>query len=591
MGDGWVDLAVSNHGSVSIFRNMEGRFERVGLQATSETGDTHGLSWADLDGDGQLELLVSLGAARGRGIGKNRQYAYRENEWIQVEMDPILEDPSGRGRCFVPTDIDGDTRLEIAIVNLYQEGRESRLARWVGDAYEDVADEMGLSEVRAECLVVAHLVDSEPSWITVGVGPRQTRIYQLSSAGSLEDVTVALGIDMPLPVLSVVPGDYDNDGDMDLYFVAGRGVPEGLGHLADTEAHGPRLGFRFLPLGGRLKGRRFRASDTIHLAVRRLADQRDEGIFLGRSLAELKVEKRREGASVSEWTIDQLVETERGAPDIPDGLTGLFLWQDLGGVWTLVYRGVPKTLGDISGEIRSVSPLSLGEKVGTMREWRPAKNRLYENQGTHFIDVTDQAGVGDDGLGIDGTFADLDNDGDLDLVVVNGGAFVNASDRLYLNNGDRTFSEVPGALSGTKDLEVGRGSSVLTFDFDNDGDLDLFLTNGFGPPPNERGPHRLFRNDSIGGNWASIELQGGAGNSVAMGALVEASVGGGLLLQELYASNGRFSTSVLPIHLGLGSLSEVEVTVTWPNGTQGKQRLVAGSRLRWDSANQVELKD
>ena len=96
-------------------------------------------------------------------------------------------------------------------------------------------------------------------------------------------------------------------------------------------------------------------------------------------------------------------------------------------------------------------------------------NRLYRNDGRGgFIDTTVAAGVGDEGYGMGCAAGDIDNDGDVDLYVTNLGPNV-----LYLNNGDGTFADV------TETAGVGDSSwstSAAFVDYDSDGDLDLFVT-------------------------------------------------------------------------------------------------------------------
>jgi len=97
-------------------------------------------------------------------------------------------------------------------------------------------------------------------------------------------------------------------------------------------------------------------------------------------------------------------------------------------------------------------------------------NRLYRNNGDGtFTDVTEKAGVGDKGYGVGGSAADYDNDGDLDLYVLNYGPNV-----LYRNNGDGTFTDV------TKESGLGDPHWSLSapwFDYDGDGDLDVYVGN------------------------------------------------------------------------------------------------------------------
>jgi hypothetical protein len=100
----------------------------------------------------------------------------------------------------------------------------------------------------------------------------------------------------------------------------------------------------------------------------------------------------------------------------------------------------------------------------------PATNALYRNRGDGtFTEVTQAAGVGDPGYGMGVTAGDYDNDGDLDLHVTNYGPNV-----LYRNNGDGTFTDVSQA-AGVGDDRWGVGCAFL--DYDNDGNLDLYVAN------------------------------------------------------------------------------------------------------------------
>ena len=101
---------------------------------------------------------------------------------------------------------------------------------------------------------------------------------------------------------------------------------------------------------------------------------------------------------------------------------------------------------------------------------RAQPNTLYRNNGDGtFTDVTEAAGVGSTAYGTGATVADYDNDGDLDLYVTNFG-----KDQLYQNNGDGTFTDV------TSHAGVGNpnwGTSCAFADVDNDGHLDLYVAN------------------------------------------------------------------------------------------------------------------
>ena len=156
-----------------------------------------------------------------------------------------------------------------------------------------------------------------------------------------------------------------------------------------------------------------------------------------------------------------------------------------------------------------------GSTVPILRgEEEPVHNALYRNEGDwRFVDVTEEAGVGDTGWGHGCAVGDIDGDGDPDLYVTNYGP-----NSLYENLRDGTFREI-GAEAGVAD--AGWGHSAAFGDIDNDGDLDLFVCNnlafdidhppndgkpcdikGFsivcGPLPLEAQANRLYSNDGSG---------------------------------------------------------------------------------------------
>jgi hypothetical protein len=183
--------------------------------------------------------------------------------------------------------------------------------------------------------------------------------------------------------------------------------------------------------------------------------------------------------------------------------------------------------------------------------WYASGNRLYRGRGDGtFDDVTDAAGVREGFWGWGSTFADFDNDGHLDIFHVNGwysssaaAQFLMDPSRLFVANGDGTFTE-RSAEVGLNDTGMGRG--VVAFDYDRDGDLDLFVANG-------QGPSRLWRNDSPPGNhWLGLRLRGRAPNTEAIGARIWVRTGGTTQLRELRAGSNFESQDPAEAHFGLG---------------------------------------
>ena len=168
-------------------------------------------------------------------------------------------------------------------------------------------------------------------------------------------------------------------------------------------------------------------------------------------------------------------------------------------------------------------------------------------------------------------FADLDNDGRLDLYTVAGQMdndpcfnMENQPNALFVNMGDGTFSDVSTA-SGADDPGTGRG--VAHGDFNGDGLLDLFVVN-MGTQDGEPGTSRLFINASEdGNNWLRVAPRGTGSNRFGIGARVVVTVGGAKQIREMGASQSHMSNSVVPVHFGLGNAEIVDaVEVRWPSG-------------------------
>ena len=170
-------------------------------------------------------------------------------------------------------------------------------------------------------------------------------------------------------------------------------------------------------------------------------------------------------------------------------------------------------------------------------------------------------------------FLDYDNDGYLDLFLANGhiepnieiidraGPSYAQRDQLFHNNGDGTFSDGSSDSPGLANAWVGRGSA--TADYDNDGDLDLFVANN-----NQRG--LLLRND--GGNrqhWLSVRTESTHSNRNGIGARIRVVAGQLQQVEEVRSGSSYLSQNALRVHFGLGAHTRVDrVEIRWPSGVE-----------------------
>ena len=217
--------------------------------------------------------------------------------------------------------------------------------------------------------------------------------------------------------------------------------------------------------------------------------------------------------------------------------------------------------------------------------WIAQENALYSNLFTQltsgdnplremrFMDEADRFGLGQialDFIGWGTSFFDYNNDGRPDLFVVNGSTFQKKDDPkhlepmrnlLFWNKGNKEgFFEVS-TVSGEvfKQEYVGRGAAFG--DYDNDGDVDIFIVNNDGPA-------QLLRND--GGNqnnWLEVWLEGVKSNSTGIGVKTKVVTSASTQVQQAGAQSSYCSQNSPVQHFGLGQSTIVDtLEVSWPSG-------------------------
>lgn len=215
------------------------------------------------------------------------------------------------------------------------------------------------------------------------------------------------------------------------------------------------------------------------------------------------------------------------------------------------------------------------------------------DQGQGFIDQTLQSGIGiptiDDSLykgppiSWGANFFDYDHDTDQDLFVANGALnpTIRLNPNFFFENENGQMREVAAEMQ-MNDYRIARGSVV--FDYDNDGDLDLFVVNQVPREPTNRLEEArclLYRNDASAGNWLKVELEGVNSDKNGLGARIEVIVDGKLLIREIDGGSSHLSHNSTIAHFGLGNSFDVEsITVKWPGGnTQTTADVTANQHL------------
>jgi enediyne biosynthesis protein E4 len=203
-------------------------------------------------------------------------------------------------------------------------------------------------------------------------------------------------------------------------------------------------------------------------------------------------------------------------------------------------------------------------------------NILYHNNGDGtFTDVTIQTGTSNVAGALGVTWEDYNNDGNLDLYIVNSKPPL-LDNRLFRNNGDGTFTDMASQAGvGAKIPGNGRGSDATFGDYDNDGFPDLMVDNGGGTSV---GWYMLFHNNGNGNSWLKVVLRGTRSNRSGIGAKLRLVAGGKTQYRE-YTGQHYMGQNYIPIHFGLGQATSVgSLTIQWPSGTRQKLTNIAANQ-------------
>lgn len=428
-------------------------------------------------------------------------------------------------------------------------------------------------------------------------------LFKNNGDGTFTDVASIVGLDQNFPSSGVAWGDLDNDGDQDLfvstigdsryylYINNGSGqfteeaIERGAALQSEIDHSGFSVTFGDYDRDGWLDIHTTEwdiqpATSTIaqHSVLLRNKGPATPGYFVNVT-TESGVLKNfgqaQFGFSSSFSDMDQ-----DGWPDLviaADFETSQIFWNNGDGNFTegtaaagvgTDENGMGSAIGDYDGDgLLDWFVSSIYSSNPTVN----SGNRLFRNLGNRtFSDQTDAAGVRDADWGWGSVFFDFDNDGDLDLAVTNGVVFPRQFNfpydtdrtRLWENEGG-VFAEV-GLEHGITD--TGSGKGIVTFDYDNDGDLDLFIANNGGHPV-------LYNNREANSNaWLRVKVVGRYSNRDGLGAFLtlEPRPGGQKQVREITGGSNFLGQNEFTAHFGLSAQTEpvFRLTVRWPSGLQ-----------------------
>ncbi len=521
------------------------------------------------------------------GVGKSHRTRSFKNPYAH-----IMEGYTALGASAAVADVDGDGFEDVFFTDSSESGK-NRLYRNNGDfTFTDVAGAAGLAEGNDAANASANSLwfdadnDGDPDLLVLRFG--QNLFYENRTEGNkirFVEVGAKAGLTRYLNCIVAIAFDYDRDTDLDL-FLGNYFQPV---NLFDPETP------RFFPESFET------AANGGGVTVFRNDGKGEDGIVRFADVTEAV------GIKVSGWTLDL------GHADADhDGDDDLYVAADFGtdnffrnngdGTFTDLTedaigidtkKGMNVDWGDFDGDgLFDIFVTNITD------EYMKEGNFMWQNLGDlTFTDVGRETGTHATGWGWAGKFFDYDNDGWLDLYTVNG--WVSASrdpqdnyvldifevivnpeidladarswppmgnktlsgyqkNALFHNQGGTLFKD-DGARHGLDTELDARG--VALADFDNDGRIDLFVTNSGQPP-------YLWRNvQPTGSHWVQLVPEGQASNRDAVGTRVWVHAGGQTAVSFVNGGNGFASQSTRRVHFGLGSRNKIDkIEVAWPSG-------------------------
>jgi len=401
-------------------------------------------------------------------------------------------------------------------------------------------------------------------------GPNQ--LYRNNGDGTFSDVTQQAGVGDPRWGTSCSFADYNNDGYLDLY-VANYVEFQ----LADNPkcAKGDFLTYCNPEIFPTSSGVLYRHNgDGTFTDVSQSSGVEKAGKGLGAVWGDYDNDADLDLFVANDLMQDFLFRNEgNGMFTELSILTGVAFNED-----GLALNGMGTSFGDYDND---------GNLDLIVTNFQDQPNLLFHNDGDGiFSDVTFASGMGEKSLahlawGVD--FLDYDNDADLDIFVVNGHIDDNIEDfseigtyeqsnQLFENKGRNIFEDVSHQSgAGLQLLKVSRG--MAHGDLDNDGDLDLVITN-----LNQR--LDILRND--GGNqnrWLAIKCIGRKSNRDAIGTRIRVRTAETIQIREIRSGGSYLCQSDLRAYFGLGAAQMAEIDIQWPSGLRQSFHKVESNQL------------
>ncbi len=474
-------------------------------------------------------------------------------------------------------DYDSDGDIDLFVVR--GDVGPNLLYRNLGNlTFEDVAAQAGLANTKSATENYRHSGpmfadldgDRDLDLFMGGLDGDPALIFENNGDGTFSDVTAGSGIDQmtALQDMSSAFGDYDMDGDLDLW-ISHWGTPRDPAAPGDTE----HLWRNDTDAGG-IKFTSVSESANISPSIVTLPDDlttRPPSFDYTYSavFARINDDLYPDILSVADFNYSQFFVNNQDGTFSNATDTDVIIDGD--GMGTAV--GDYDNDGDLDWFVTSI------ECTRDLNSQDPDSecdfgfiseigNRLYRNDNGTFVDATADAGVASGGWGWGACFIDFENDGDLDIYHTNGWPYIDGTNNFQIDISAAFVNDGTGRFRnetadiGLDDTEQGRG--VVCADFDNDGDVDILQLHR-----ELFGAATLWRNDTENNNYLTVKLVGAAPNTEAAGARITVSVGLRSQMREITIGSNFVSQNPTVQIFGLGNSTQAdEVRVQWPDGRE-----------------------
>ena len=388
------------------------------------------------------------------------------------------------------------------------------------------------------------------------------KLYHNNGDGTFTDVTAVAGVAAGMWSTSCAFGDIDNDGYVDLY----------VARYVDFSNDNKKVCMLFKDVRSYCHPNVYRSVPDILYrnngdgTFSDVSRESGIGVVAGNGLGVVFGDYDNDG-----WT--DIYVANDATPNFLFHNKGKCVFEEVG-LWSGTAVGVDgKALSGMGTDMGDMNGDGLLDIFVTNLDGQT--HSLYKNLGRGlFANVTFASGVGEATLpyvGFGAAFFDYDNDGDLDLAVANGDVIDNVKlirdtssykqlNLLLRNDGTGKFTSV-GPVSGPGFALKKASRGLAVGDLDNDGDLDIVISN-VGDTAD------VLRNDGGNrGNSILVRTVGSRSNRDGIGARLKLSVGGKTLVRHVKAGSSYLSQNDFRVHFGLGNAPKADrLEIRWPSG-------------------------